>query len=199
VAPREIYVRKAVEIDVFEVTQERYNRCVQDGSCASNDAWGELGLPVRRVTFQQARKFCAWAGGDLPREQEWIMAAAGPQGRRYPWGDTGAVCRRASWGLVGGPCVRGANAPELAGVHADDKSPDGFRDLAASVSEWVVDETGEALIKGGSFRSELAAELRTWRTQRRDPKGRYDDVGFRCRYEGESSGDPMEVLPSNHP
>jgi len=83
-------------------------------------------------------------------------------------------------------------------LHLDDKTSDGFRDLAANVSEWVMDDEGEALIKGGSFRSQLAAELRTWRAQKRDPNGKFDDVGFRCRYEG-GGGEALEVIPSRQP
>jgi formylglycine-generating enzyme required for sulfatase activity len=182
VAPRTIEISSEMWLDSHEVTMVRWNQCVAANACAPLARGGEPGLPATGMSFEQARAFCAWSGGALPTEDEWIFAAAGPGARRYPWGDTGAVCRKACWGLAHGPCARGGSGPDLAGVHADDVTPEGVADLAGGVAEWVVRADGSPTTHGGSFRSALATELRTWRAVDRKPDVGWDDVGVRCRY-----------------
>jgi formylglycine-generating enzyme required for sulfatase activity len=121
----------------------------------------------------------------LPTADEWAFAAAGPNARRYPWGDTGAVCRRASWGLARGPCAFGHTGPELAGFHGEGSTPEGVQDLAGNVREWVAGpaEASEGLVRGGSFSAELATDLRTWGTARVPTNTRAPDIGARCVYD----------------
>src|SRR5438552_3017582 len=57
--------------------------------------------------------------------------------RRYPWGDTGAVCRRAAWGLANGPCATKGRSPDTVGAHPDGASRMGVFDMAGNVAEWV--------------------------------------------------------------
>jgi formylglycine-generating enzyme required for sulfatase activity len=165
------------------------------------------------VTLAEARAVCKERGGRLPTEDEWIVAAAGDRPRRYPWGDTGAVCRRAAWGLVAGPCGSGATGPDTVGAHADGASPLGIHDLAGNVAEWVEvapasavepapggraagaepPREGLGVVRGGSYATDLASELRTW-ARREVPASAHDPtIGFRCAYPTE--GGP--ALPSS--
>jgi formylglycine-generating enzyme required for sulfatase activity len=118
-------------------------------------------------------------------EDEWVVAADSAMNppRRYPWGDTGAVCRRAAWGLESGPCASGANGPDTVGAHKDGDSPLALHDMAGNVAEWVTGENpGTGIAKGGSWRSALAAELRIWARLEVPPDAHDARVGFRCVY-----------------
>ena len=81
-------------LDKTEVTVEAYGECVRAGRCGEPEAYldergnyrsfcnwrhpqGRLAHPVNCVDFQQAAKFCAWAGKRLPTEEEWEYAARG--------------------------------------------------------------------------------------------------------------------------
>ena len=99
-----------------------------------------------------------------------MAAAAGPTARRYPWGDTGAVCRRAQRGVLRRVRAReGARGPDSVGAHPDGRTPLGLEDMAGNVAEWVVGSEGP-VAKGGSWESALATELRTWARLEVDPR-----------------------------
>jgi formylglycine-generating enzyme required for sulfatase activity len=145
------------------------------------------------VSIDQARRYCAAKRGRLPTEDEWLAAAGGERPRRYPWGDTGAVCRRAAWGLHSGPCGEGADGPDTVGAHPEGATPLGIHDLAGNVAEWVEAPCPEPatgcprVVRGGSWKTSLATELRTW--LRREVSFGDGDVagdptiGFRCAYD----------------
>ena len=173
-------------IDSIEITEGAYAACVAAGRCAEVAGSGEPGRARGGITRAEAESYCTFRGGRLPTTDEWAFAAAGPKTRRYPWGDTGAVCRRASWGLSDGPCGFGHAGPELTGIHPDGATPEGVQDLAGNVSEWVAnagadDAQGEA--RGGSFSARLATDLRTWRTVPWPAGKRAVEIGARCAYD----------------
>ena len=173
-------------IDAIEVTEQRWVSCVLSGACATRPLSGEPGRPIASVTLAEAGAFCRWAQGSLPTRDQLTYAAAGRSGRRYAWGDTGAVCRRAAWGLVDGPCGQGAKGPELAGAHPDGASPEGALDLAGNVAEWSLPpapDAGVAEVRGGSFADGAAASLRTWQRRVVPVDTRSPTVGFRCAYQ----------------
>jgi formylglycine-generating enzyme required for sulfatase activity len=162
-------------IDAFEASLGKLGRPSGDPARAAN-----------AMTRDEAQAFCASRGGRLPTEDEWIVAAAAAANppRRYPWGDTGAVCRRAAWGLGSGPCASGAEEPDTVGAHPDGDAALGLHDVAGNVAEWVADAPSPTLgvTKGGSFQSALASDLRIWArlivaADARDPR-----VGVRCAY-----------------
>jgi formylglycine-generating enzyme required for sulfatase activity len=174
VQARTIHV-DAFRIDAFEVTRGMLSPGSADPDRAASG-----------VTRDDASAFCASRGGRLPTEDEWVVAADSAMNppRRYPWGDTGAVCRRAAWGLESGPCASGADAPDTVGAHPDGDSPLGLHDMAGNVAEWVTDgaSQGSGVAKGGSWRSALAADLRVWARLEVPPDVHDARVGFRCVY-----------------
>jgi formylglycine-generating enzyme required for sulfatase activity len=171
---------ESFEIDSSEVTEQRWGACVLRGICNAIQTH-EPGLPVTNVSASEAERFCRFARGRLPTGDEWLYAAAGTAGRRYPWGQTGLVCRRAVFGLLDGPCAHGATGPELAGARPDGATPDGILDLSGNVAEWTRDERGFSA-RGGSFRSGIAGELKSVSALSLSGEERAPDVGFRCAY-----------------
>lgn len=186
VDPRAIHVR-AFAVDRVEVA-------LGDAFCEScpvpdpvRRALGDDARAATHLTIEEARLVCRARGGRLPTEDEWIAVASGPPpSHRYPWGDTGAVCRRAVWARVTGACAVAAPGPDTVGAHPAGASAGAVLDLAGNVAEWVESERvspGHGVVKGGSFRSDLAAELRAWHRSEREATARHDDVGVRCAYD----------------
>ncbi|MEO6418105.1 MAG: SUMF1/EgtB/PvdO family nonheme iron enzyme, partial [Polyangiaceae bacterium] len=156
VKPRAVHV-KPFALDAFEATRATF-----EGKNSPKTA--DPDQAASAMTRDEAAAYCAGRGGRLPTEDEWIAAAAGPSARRYPWGDTGAVCRRGAWGLASGPCSRKGIGPDTVGAHPAGDTPLGIHDLAGNVSEWVAPEPSAAptalgVVRGGSWRSDLATEL----------------------------------------
>lgn len=174
VHPREIHVRPFT-IDAFEITigAIRPEVAGSDGARAAGS--------LKRTEIEW---FCARRGGRLPTEDEWIAAASGATATRYPWGDTGAVCRRVAWGLVDGPCAHGARGPDTVGAHNTGDTPLGIHDMAGNVAEWTsTDAHGRGVVLGGSYKSQLAADLRVWARKEVDVDIEDPSIGGRCAYD----------------
>jgi formylglycine-generating enzyme len=181
VSSRSITVQ-SFRMDAFEVTIRRWQARPGVGAGAAPPAASEGARAASGMTRDEAEAFCRAEHGDLPTEEQWIAAAASASNppRRYPWGDTGAVCRRAAWGLAAGPCAWGANGPDTVGAHPDGDSPLGLHDVAGNVAEWVLAPV--AVAKGGSWATPIATELRIWSRLELPLGGGDPRVGFRCVY-----------------
>lgn len=172
----------AFAIDRLEVSAGRFCRW-KKAPCDDDPA-----RAASNVALTDARAFCTDHGGRLPTDAEWTAAAAGDKPRRYPWGDTGAVCRRAAWGLAG-QCASGGDGPDTVGAHPDGATPLGVHDLAGNVGEWVEAGAGKGWTRGGSWKTNLATDLRTWPHE--EPKETGDaTTGFRCAYDPVRSSIP---------
>jgi formylglycine-generating enzyme required for sulfatase activity len=97
-------------IDTTLVTAKRYQECVAHGDCTDADTtnywdsedvknielynsactarnFSKQNHPINCVDWQQAADFCRYDGNKrLPTEAEWVIAAGGQLGWRYPWG-----------------------------------------------------------------------------------------------------------------
>jgi formylglycine-generating enzyme required for sulfatase activity/predicted Ser/Thr protein kinase len=96
--------------------------------------------PVVQVTWDAARMFCAERGKRLPTEAEWELAARGRERRAFPWGSTPPRCEGAVIDRLDGRCRHLPAGPADVGTAPDDVTPEGVRDLAGNVHEWVHDE-----------------------------------------------------------
>ena len=181
---------KSFYIDVYEVTNALYHRCVNAGGCA-DPSWNtdyapavhEDGkrwysakdmdnYPVVGLTWGQAVAYCRWEGKRLPSSAEWEKAARGVDGRTYPWGNEWDGTR-ANWDEGGK--IDGFRKVAPVGSFPGGKSPYGAMDMAGNVREW----TDNMVVKGGSWYSKPLS-LRAG-----DPGHDYiverdDDMGFRC-------------------
>lgn len=152
--------------------------------------------PVWGVRLDDVHAFIDWRSRRdgwrwrLPTEAEWEWAAAGPEGRRYPYGDEfdPALCNTVESGI-------GSSSP--VGAHPGGASHWGIEDLAGNVEEWTagvfrpypggapVDDDlmrilgpGYAVLRGGSFA--LGGDLaRTRRRHGPHPGAPFRVTGFR--------------------
>ncbi|MBW2455340.1 MAG: SUMF1/EgtB/PvdO family nonheme iron enzyme [Deltaproteobacteria bacterium] len=169
-------------LDSHEVTEADWAACVDRGTCPPLPDSGEPGRARTGVSASEAEAYCRAHGGSLPTRDQLAFASLGPDGHRYPWGATGAVCRRAAFGLERGPCAEGARGPELSGSHPDGVSPAGVHDLAGNVAEWTAPTDGQSSVRGGSWQDGSAADLRGWSFVLLPAEERSPAVGFRCAY-----------------
>jgi formylglycine-generating enzyme required for sulfatase activity len=208
--PHEVVV-SPFDIDRTEVTVAAYKRCVAAGACAppcfpGGDArYDRPDFPVTHVRWDDAVDYCRWVGGRLPTEAEWELAAKGPAGFDFPWGDLYNKHLANHGALADDPTDGSDGFVGLApvGSYPDGVTGSGLVDMAGNAAEWVhdfydrdeegygyarakqVDPRGLAfspfghVIRGGSYR-DAAFMLRT--SARRASTFATREIGFRCVY-----------------
>ena len=150
------------------VTQAQYQAYVAATKVGAPDLWeggkplpGLEQHPVVSVSWDDARRYCAWlteiSGRPhrLPTEAEWEEAARGADGRVYPWGNEwdASRCNTAESGL---------EAMRPVGSYPQGASPYGVLGMAGNVWEWTLsaraaypyepDDGREAEVKGDDRR-----------------------------------------------
>ncbi len=142
--------------------------------------------PVIGVTWYASRAYCLWLsllesnGRDadiyhLPTEKEWEYAAAGEEGREYPWGNGEPTKTLANYNEH-----EGATTP--VGRYPDGATQEGLFDMAGNVWEWMdnkyKENTSVRALRGGSW-YDIPDYLRCSARVNYDPAGRNGVVGFR--------------------
>ena len=159
-----------------------------------NDGWMKKSHPMVKVTWDEARAYCAWAGGRLPTEAEWEYAARGGEdGLKYPWGNERSH-EEANYWLSGGRDIWKNTAP----VGSFAANGFGLYDMAGNVYEWIADWYDEEyyqrspgvdppgpnrgrqrIVRGGAGFINPAV-LRISTRLENPPDARRLGVGFRC-------------------
>jgi formylglycine-generating enzyme required for sulfatase activity len=110
-------------------------------------------LPINCISFGLAAEACDALKKRLPTEAEWEFAAAGRVNESpFPWGTNTDICAhaRVGWGVKSifteasedvscGGLIGGEAGPSAEG-HPLDVSPEGIRNLAGNLAEWVADD-----------------------------------------------------------
>lgn len=179
-----------------EVTVAEYARCTAVGRCGRAGFEGgghrfeQPSYPVTLVSFEDARRYCAFRGGRLPTEAEFERAARGAARRQYPWGQS-YHHRLANHGRLGVDATDASDGfNELSPVASfpDGATPEGIFDLAGNVAEWTADPFtrqygsppgSERAVRGGSFAS-AAPFLRGAARIGKPAETREPTLGFRC-------------------
>jgi hypothetical protein len=98
--------------------------------------------PVSGISWDDANACCAWLSREipavirLPTAAEWQAAAAGPEGRSYPWGDAREQDRAAS---KEDHDQRAWPYPTPVGCYPAGAAACGALDMAGNVWEWTTD------------------------------------------------------------
>ncbi|MGV8125104.1 MAG: formylglycine-generating enzyme family protein [Candidatus Xenobiia bacterium LiM19] len=146
--PRHTVQLGAYYIYTKEVTNGQFSNFIASAGYDAEGEWeysakpGRESHPVLNVTWNDARAYCTWAGGQLPTEAQWEKAARGDNGFKYPWGDEWKddLC---NW-RQGPPRPLMANIVDSRGTlpggsFPEGKSPFGIMDMAGNVAEWCSD------------------------------------------------------------
>jgi formylglycine-generating enzyme required for sulfatase activity len=193
-------------IDKYEVTNARYQACVDAGVCqppremssaTRSNYYGNSDFddyPVIYVDWDMAVVYCEWRGAQLPTEAQWEKAARGTDGRSYPWGEgIDAILANYNYNIGDTTAV---------GNYEDGVSPYGLYDMTGNVWEWVADwysgtyyqtspsanPTGPASgqfrgLRGGSWLNEEEFVHTFTRGWNQLEYFQYVDFGFRCAKE----------------
>lgn len=147
-------------IDRTEVTREAYRRFLDATGYRpprvdepwAQDGWNWDGIefpdgtgqhPVVLVSWYDARAYCRWAGGRLPTEAEWQIAALGPADAEtlYPWGDAydGSLLNHGRIGEPNYDASDGWERTSPVGSFPAGASRFGLLDAFGNAWEWTAD------------------------------------------------------------
>jgi formylglycine-generating enzyme required for sulfatase activity len=144
-ALHQVTITKPYCIDRLPITVAEYRPCLQAGVCTvpkkpldyNYDREGRDHHPVNAVTWDQANTYCSWVNKRLPTDAEWVLAALGTDGRKFPWGNEEPDDTRLHWSRT---TERAGTAP--VGSYPAGASPYGVLDMLGNVDQWLADWDG---------------------------------------------------------
>jgi len=200
----EVTIAKGFWIARTEVTAEAYQRFTSETKHPSpkksktNPKQAGTDLPVTGVSWDDAKTYCAWAGGRLPTEAEWEYSARGGKPDwKYPWGDKfdSQLANMFHTDLkLKAPFIETVPVRRLGSGNGFD-----LFDVAGNAREWTSDYydrstysatppfvdpavaagAKEVVVRGGSFYSS-EKDLRLSARDHLEPAKGDNQTGFRC-------------------
>lgn len=150
--------------------------------------------PVTHVSWFAAKAFCEWAGGSLPSEAQWQVAAHSAE-HRFPWGPL-SPSGPPPLNFCDLECEKqyrdGTFRPGFSDGYSNTapvksfpggRTPEGVYDLSGNVWEWTLNASGdERVTMGGSYLMTYE-ECSTNKHGLEEARLCAPDVGFRCVWE----------------
>lgn len=147
--------------------------------------------PMVNVTWDEARDYALWAGGELPTESQWEFAARGPNSLMFPWGNEwdGAKC----WSSV----TSAKSSTAAVGSYPAGASPFQVLDMCGNAAQWCLDTLCDyvsgpeqdpihlagdpeyRITRGGNWRDTQVMQLRSPHRPNCYRHNRNDNLGFR--------------------
>jgi sulfatase modifying factor 1 len=163
--------------------------------------------PIDCVSYYMAAAFCAWDGGRLPTNAEWVYTAlGGSELRTYPWGSSRTADKLVTdlnrdnnsftypsdfpW------YDNGFNAYHISppGRKPAGASRWGQQDMGGNLLEWTADILGSnaGIVRGGSWEGHMDKNSEAYTNYPLDRT--YGSLGFRCAY-GDTAPPPPPPPP----
>ncbi|MDZ4764143.1 MAG: SUMF1/EgtB/PvdO family nonheme iron enzyme, partial [Chloroflexota bacterium] len=179
-------------IDRYEVSNDQWTQF--GGVSPRASTWTGGQRPRERITWVEARAYCALRNARLPTEAEWEYAARGPDSLIFPWGNTfngdltihggGGASQTANVGSVSGG-VSWIGAFDMSGnvwewtstIYSASRFPYPYR--AGDGRESANDTASERVARGGSF-AYVNNFHRTAYRFHSAPGIYFDNFGVRC-------------------
>jgi formylglycine-generating enzyme required for sulfatase activity/truncated hemoglobin YjbI len=161
-----VQIRNNFHVTKTEVNVGQFRACVNANICDSpyvSEMLGcnythDIGLkedrPINCITWENARQFAKWMGGDLLTEAQWeYTASAQGQSISYPWGNSTPTCDFANFMYINESgdfiscalmrtfnpfIIEDYTEPSCCKIAGN--TSQGVCDMAGNVSEWVLDE-----------------------------------------------------------
>jgi formylglycine-generating enzyme required for sulfatase activity len=169
----QVTLTKGFWLGQTEVTVAAYKRFAAatkrelPGAPSFNDGWANESMPIVKLDWNDARDYCAWAGGQLPTEAEWERAARGATSdSRY-----GSIGDVAWYHDNSGSQVHPGGGKRANGF--------GLYDMLGNLWEWVDDWYDQNYYQNSPTPRKIRASCRSWYY----PTFRVNTVGVRCVWE----------------
>lgn len=202
----------AFQMDAHPVSNKCYKRFLETTGYTAppfidHAHFGRDDCPVVGITWEDARAYADWLGGELPSEVQWEYAARAGNRTIYPWGSDALLPTSAN---IGGASLE--TSPVAS--YPDGRNQFDLWDMCGNVWEWCLDtfepdfitkvrrgaidpvfdaEGNEKSLRGGAFDSLEQMGACSFRFKS-DQNAKINNIGFRLAYPTEEVAEDAVVV-----